>query len=338
MGLLKQAANRLTNRIYELPILVLMPHSRCNCRCVMCDIWKANAERKELSFEYLQQHVDSFSKLGITHVTLSGGEALMHSNLWSLCDLLKRADMRITLLSTGLTLERHAKEIGHYIDEVIVSIDGPEKVHNHIRNIPDAFGRLQVGVRALKKVNPSFKVSGRCVLQRQNFREFDEIVRTAQSIPLDQLSFLAADISTNAFNRSEPWTQQKVNEIALSFSETRELEEILEDSFQKHEDWYTSGFIAESPTKLRQIVQYYSAFHKKASFESPRCNAPWVSAVIESNGDILPCFFHPPYGNLSDGLEAMINSPGAINFRKNLKVKENPICRKCVCSLRRSLL
>lgn len=101
-----------------------MPHSRCNCRCIMCDIWKANAEKKELSVEYLQQHVDSFSKLGVRHVTLSGGEALMHSNLWSLFQLLKKTGIRMSLLSTGLTLERHAQEIINYFDEVIVSIDG----------------------------------------------------------------------------------------------------------------------------------------------------------------------------------------------------------------------
>ncbi|MBS1543051.1 MAG: radical SAM protein [Bacteroidetes bacterium] len=337
MGLLQRAANLLTNQIYEMPILVLMPHSRCNCRCIMCDIWKANSEKKELSVEYLQQHVDSFSRLGVKHVTLSGGEALMHSNLWSLCQLLKKAGMRMSLLSTGLTLERHVQEINDYFDEVIVSIDGPEEVHNRVRNISDAFERLQRGVRTLKKLNRDFMVSGRCVLQKVNFLEFDNIVMTAHSIPLNRISFLAADVSTSAFSRTEPWIQHKVDEIALSLEETHEFERILENSFLKHHGWYSSGFIAESPAKLRQLVRYYRAFHGQGSFESPACNAPWVSAVIESNGNVLPCFFQPPYGNLNDGLEAVINNRNAIRFRKNLKVKENAICRKCVCSLHRPL-
>ena len=34
--------NRITNHVGRLPIMVLMPHSRCNCRCLMCDIWRAN--------------------------------------------------------------------------------------------------------------------------------------------------------------------------------------------------------------------------------------------------------------------------------------------------------
>ena len=30
----------MNERLEHLPILILEPHNRCNCRCVMCDIWK----------------------------------------------------------------------------------------------------------------------------------------------------------------------------------------------------------------------------------------------------------------------------------------------------------
>src|SRR5579864_8886505 len=77
-----------THRIHTLPVVVLMPHSRCNCRCVMCDIWKANHARRELSRDDLAGHLAAFRKLGVRRVVLSGGEALMHTNLWTLCELL----------------------------------------------------------------------------------------------------------------------------------------------------------------------------------------------------------------------------------------------------------
>ena len=38
----KRQLTLTTHRIHTLPVVALMPHSRCNCRCVMCDIWKAN--------------------------------------------------------------------------------------------------------------------------------------------------------------------------------------------------------------------------------------------------------------------------------------------------------
>ena len=91
-----------TDRIYNLPVLVLMPHSRCNCRCVMCDIWKANHEKREISPEVLQQHVQAFRELGVRRVALSGGEALMHANLWNLCEQFHAIGVKISLLSTDL--------------------------------------------------------------------------------------------------------------------------------------------------------------------------------------------------------------------------------------------
>ena len=32
-----------THKIQALPIVILMPHSSCNCRCIMCDIWQGNS-------------------------------------------------------------------------------------------------------------------------------------------------------------------------------------------------------------------------------------------------------------------------------------------------------
>src|SRR3546814_4394761 len=47
--------------------------------------WKANHEKKELTPAAISKHIRAFEKLGVTQVALSGGEALMHSNLWALC-------------------------------------------------------------------------------------------------------------------------------------------------------------------------------------------------------------------------------------------------------------
>jgi Fe-coproporphyrin III synthase len=81
--MIKQILTSLTHHIYNLPVLVLMPHSRCNCRCVMCDIWKANAEKRELSAKDIEKHIKTFKRLGVRRAALSGGEALMHPNLWA---------------------------------------------------------------------------------------------------------------------------------------------------------------------------------------------------------------------------------------------------------------
>lgn len=327
-----------THRIYNLPVIVMMPHSRCNCRCVMCDIWKANHDKKELSVETLSKHVDTFKSLGVREIVFSGGEALMHSNLWNFCALLKNARIKLTLLSTGLLLERNAEAIVENFGGVIVSVDGSAEIHDNIRRIPDGYRKISSGIKKLKELKADFPVTARCVLQRYNFFDFDNIVRSAKEIGLDQISFLAADVSSAAFNREVQWEGDRIAEVALSWEETEQFSQVIENSFKTLKDLYDSKFIAESPAKMRKLVQYYKAINGSGEFPTAVCNAPWVSAVIESDGNMMPCFFHKPYGNIYDqNFLSILNSKEAIDFRRTLDMSKDEHCKKCVCSLKLGL-
>lgn len=301
----------------------------------MCDIWKANSNKQELAYETLQKHIKPFVALGVKEVIFSGGEALMHSNLWQLCVLFKAHNIRLTLLSTGLLLEKNAADIVAHIDEVIVSIDGSENVHDKIRNIPQGYKKLSTGVAALRREQPGYHITGRCVLQRHNYFDFINIVRAAKEIGLDRISFLAADVSTPAFNRTDGWNDQQISEVALAPEDIEPFEKILSESFDILDDEYKNKFIAESKDKIIRIAQHYKTLHNGEEAIAPRCNAPWVSAVIETDGSVMPCFFHKPYGNIFENdFEAILNSPAAIHFRKALNVQTDPTCKRCVCSLK----
>lgn len=335
----KRRLNRLTHHLHSLPILVLMPHSRCNCRCVMCDIWKANESKHELTRADLAEHLESIRQLHVRQVVLSGGEALMHSNLWTLCALLKELPASITLLSTGLLLQRHAQDIIRWTDEVIVSLDGSEPVHNQIRNIPRAYASLAQGVRALKTLAPDYRVTARSTLQRRNFLDLPNIIRAAYEIGLDGISFLAADVSSAAFNRAKPWDTTHISEVALTNEEVAQFSAVVEQTIQAFAADFASHYIAESPAKLRRLVQYFAALNGQAEsppagFPPHACNAPWVSTVVEADGTVRPCFFHQPYGNIhQNSLAEILNSDQAISFRRHLDVGTNPTCVKCVCTL-----
>jgi len=322
-----------THKIQALPIVILMPHSSCNCRCIMCDIWQGNS-RDQLAEADVRGLLDSLRALRTQWVVMSGGEALMNPNLFRLCDLLRAEGMRVTILSTGLLLKRYAHEVVHHSDEVIVSLDGSEDVHNAIRRIPNAYHKLRDGVRAVKALDPHFRISARCVIQRANFADWPHIIDAAHEIGLDQISFLPADVSTEAFNRPELWADDKTSEVKPAAEELPQLKMVIEALIQTYAADFTSGYIAESPAKIRRIYDYYAALHGLAEFPVVRCNAPWVSAVVEADGTVRPCFFHEAAGNIKEtALPDLLNSPTAIDFRRNLDMDADPTCRKCVCSL-----
>src|SRR5262245_29715184 len=273
--------SRVTGRVTELPILVLMPHSRCNCKCVMCDIWKANANGQEIAPEDLAPHLDIFRRLRLKWVLLSGGEPLMHSNLWSFCKKLKDLDVRITLLSTGLLLKQHAQQICASCDSVIISLDGSREVHNEIRQVPRAYQAIEEGIGALRKIDGAFRITGRCVMQRRNYFDLINIVEAARELRLDQISFLAADVSSMAFNRPIPWSDDRASEIALDGKQIVDFENLVERLITTYADDIRSGFIAESAEKLRRIPAHFAALRGLRDFQPNQCNAPWVSAVVE---------------------------------------------------------
>jgi len=328
-----------SHKIYSLPILILMPHSRCNCRCVMCDIWKGNDSIQQLNESDVEKLMNSLKKLNTKWLVMSGGEALMHPQFFRLCDIIKNEKIKISILSTGLLLKRYALEITASTDEVIVSLDGSQSVHDKIRNIPNAFDKLTEGVQEIKKLNKRFNVTARCVIQRENFLDLRNIVEAARKMGLDQISFLTADVSTEAFNRAELWSEGKIGTIRLSVNDLKFFKEEIELLIKSNIDDFNSKFIAESPEKIKKFYDYYAAFHGTNNFPEINCNAPWVSAVIETDGAVRPCFFHPKMGNISSSsLDEIINSEESVSFRRSLDVKSNPICQKCVCSLNLSPL
>lgn len=313
----------------RLPILILYPHSRCNCRCVMCDIWKIDAVR-EISAADLDRHAGDIEALGVEWIVFSGGEPLMHSDLFRLGDRLRALGIRTTILSSGLLLEKHARRIVESLDDVIVSLDGPAEAHDRIRGLPRAFELLAAGVRALHRLDPDFPVAARCTVQKQNRTRLRETVRAARELGLRSISFLAADLSSTAFNRPEAWPAERQAEVGLSVEEALDLEGEIEAMIRERAD----GFILETPEKLRRIVRHFRAHLGLVEPVAPRCNAPWVSAVVESDGAVRPCFFHRPIGNLGGrSLREVLNGPEAVGFRRALDVSRDPICRRCVCSL-----
>jgi Fe-coproporphyrin III synthase len=321
------------HRITELPILVLFPHNRCNCRCVMCDIWRLRQVR-EITDVDLEPHIASMRALNVKWVVFSGGEPLMHSDLPSLCRLLRREGVRLTLLTAGLILETHAGAVAEWMDEVIVSLDGPSETHDHIRAVPNAFMRLERGIQALRRLRPELPIRGRCTIQKNNFSALCETVRTAHELKLNSISFLAADVSSDAFNRPEGWPAERQQGIALDEAEVDALDDEIESLLRDYSEDIESGFVVENTDKLRRISRHFRTHLGQADGVSPRCNAPWVSAVVESDGAVRPCFFHRPFGNIHDRtLADVLNGDEALDFRRQLDVATDPICRKCVCSL-----
>lgn len=74
----------------------------CNQKCRCCPIAN-NANKDELivPFERIEKEADTMKKLGITDVTISGGEPTIHPDFLKIIDLFFARDISVHVLSNG---------------------------------------------------------------------------------------------------------------------------------------------------------------------------------------------------------------------------------------------
>jgi Fe-coproporphyrin III synthase len=319
------------NRTFVLPLLIFYPTSRCNSRCVSCDWWKHGGD-EDLSIDEIEAVAAALPALGTSVVAFSGGEPLLRPDVFDAAAAFRTHGVSLQLLTSGVLLERCAERVAEHFSRVYVSLDAatPE-LYERIRGV-NALTAVARGVARLRRLAPGVPVTARSTLHRANFRELPRLIDHAKAIGVDGISFLAADVSSAAFGRTDT-EDRPLSKLSLSHDDVAEFSVIVERTVAVYRRDFESGFVAESPEKLRRLPRYYAALAGDGDFPAIRCNAPWVSAVLEANGDVRPCFFHPPVGTIRRTPLATLLKRDLRKFRATLDVESDRTCARCVCTL-----
>jgi Fe-coproporphyrin III synthase len=178
-------------------------------------------------------------------------------------------------------------------------------------------------------------VGVRVTLQRANYRQLPGFVELARRLGAQQVSFLAVDVANpHAFARTDDF----VSDLALHPQDLGELERILSLMERDYGDEFRSGFIAESPDKLRRIHRYFSAVCGSGPYPPVRCNVSEFSAVIAADGRVHPCFFipGPVASRAGNALDVALNADAMLLLRDSIARGARPECARCVCSMWRA--
>jgi MoaA/NifB/PqqE/SkfB family radical SAM enzyme len=316
----------------QLPLLTLYLSERCNSRCVTCDYWRFGSA--DMSLAAVARLLPQLRELGTEAVLLSGGEPLLNPQWRAIARLLRDAGLKLWLLTSGLSLAKHAHAVADLFDTVTVSLDGTDApTYEAIRGL-DAFANVCAGIAAAATAGA--QVSVRVTLQRANFRQLPGFVTLAKSLGARQVSFLAVDVANpHAFARQSGPDAA----LALQRCDLDDLDTLLDALEREHAADFRSHFIAESPARLRHIARYFAAVCGAGEYPPVRCNAPQFSAVIDAHGQVNPCFFirGPAEATLARAaLPELLNQPPLRQLRATISAGEAPECRTCVCSLWRT--
>ena len=322
---LRVGLNFFGDRLHGLPLGIVYVTERCNSRCVTCDFWKNGVE--ELSVERARELADGFRELGTEAVLLTGGEVLFHPRWDDIAEAFRSRGLALWLLTAGLSLEKQVERVDELCERVTVSLDGATReTYRAIRGV-DAFQTVLDGIGAL--VDRGTWVSLRCTVQRGNYLEMPELVRLARHLNVRQISFFPVDVDGGAaFGRGEDRSRAPM----LDKKDLPRFREVLSRLERELAEEIASGFVAESPEKLRRLLQVFAAHHGLDELPPVRCNAPRFSIVVRANGALQPCHFiegRPPSG--SGTLARDLNDPQLMAIRGEIRRGEREACLRCVC-------
>ena len=131
------------------------------------------------------------------------------------------------------------------------------------------------------------KVGLRVTLQRANYRELPDFVALAHTLGVQYISFLAVDVANpHAFGRTDDFSSN----LALQSEDLPVLGQLIAQLTEQRRTDFESGFIAESPLKLRRLRQYFAAILGHANL---RCVMIYVHPSQAIMDDAFVMFSKP---------------------------------------------
>lgn len=317
----------------KIKLLFVVYTERCNSRCSVCDYWKTKVDDNPIHDNEIIDTIDRLVVKGLETLIFTGGEPLLRAKeLFKLCRQIKEKHpkLSIRLLTNGILLEKYIEEIQSIFDVVVVSFDAINREgYKRLRGV-DGFEKVIRAIKILKASEVPIEIRLRTVVQKENYKHIPEIIDLAALTKVNTISFLPVDIKSDfSFGRSG--NKQEGKRFILNTDETEELEKIVQNILESKKHHIKSGLLVERGKDLLNVCKYYKNELKNFT-ES--CNAPEYSVVLNSNGDVLPCFFIKQAGNIRESnIDEILNSQEFIRTKKAVLKGIKKECKQCVCPI-----
>jgi len=154
--------------------LTLMLTSLCNFKCIFCDVPERGYDKKELSKEEAIKIIDSAARLGIEQLDITGGEPLLHKDIFEIISYSISSGLKVTLSTNGALIRKHlVKIMASDIFCITVSVDGFIDTYNYLRNCSEIYYEIIDSLEYLKKRNKRIAVS--FVVTNKNIHELEKL-------------------------------------------------------------------------------------------------------------------------------------------------------------------
>lgn len=122
--------------------------NRCNFRCEYCNI--PARESAEMTTDELIGAIDQLTAAGMARAGFSGGEILLRPDAVPVVAHAKRRGLFTSMNTNGWLTDRELDGLVPVLDMLVLSLDGPEDVHDRVRRRKGSHRRVLEVLRALE--------------------------------------------------------------------------------------------------------------------------------------------------------------------------------------------
>lgn len=257
----------------SLPLQVyLFLTQACNLRCRHCFNDSGAEQDSPLTYEEIRALLIELRHIGVERLALTGGEPLLRADFFQILRLATSLGFRVNVTSNGTlideTVAQQVAEVKSSLRFFLVSIEGPEDIHDAIRG-QGTFRRAVNGLRMLREtgVNAGFTTT----LNALNLSRIKELFGFAQTLDLAGFSLSIIKLAGRA-----------TKDLALCEFSPADLEDALAEVRRLEAHTGITVYMKEldSSSNDVELLKVLGA---------SKCAAGVFTASIMSNGDVIAC-------------------------------------------------
>lgn len=282
---------------------------KCNERCRHCYIPNSFKDKgRDMPFDKFRKIVDDFAQMGGLHITITGGEALLHKNIVDMLDYCRSKDLEITLLSNLMSLNDEVITAlrRNNINMVNVSLYSTNnEVHDYITKVKGSCDKTKSAIEKLVKNNIPVQIS--CPVLKPNKNDIADVINYAKKLKTK------ASIDYNILAQKDLQRENLDNRLSLN-----EIRSVIEQIVKNRTDYVR--FLEETPLNS-----------DKSNPAGKACGAAYSTLNITSDGDINPCStWGISLGNVFESsLNEIWNHSEKIKEIRSVTFADFPKCQKC---------
>lgn len=285
----------------------------CTARCPHCYMDSGDRDEAEMDTETFQHALKALARMGVFHVALGGGEALLRDDLFDLADCARDAGLVPNLTTSGLGLTERLATRMTVFGQVNVSLDGPGPLSAVFRGRDTS----QQAERAIDLLLAAGVATGiNCVLGRKNFDALDGLFAFAAAKGVNEIEVLRYKPTGRARDRyaaCRTTFEQNVRLLPVlrDLSAACRLTAKIDCSFVPMLCWH------DPPRELLTATATYG------------CEAGNVLVGVRSDGRVSGCSFLPPSDLSVFDLEATWTSTPQFDRWRTWPARACEPCKSC---------